>query len=343
MASKRHQRSRQVRLHRTIVVAAVVVVVGIAITFAVTSAGHRHNVADSCQVVGESTGAIYRMVPDQLANASTIADLAMRRGLPQQAVVVALATALQESKLTNVNYGDRDSIGLFQQRPSQGWGTKEQLIDPIYATGKFYDALLKVSGWQSLPIAAAAQAVQRSGFPDAYASWQPRATAMAAALTGTTELKLTCRLAHPGVPKAAHATATATATSIASGSAGAASTSTAATSEGPATPGSVAATVASLTAKLAADLDVRSPAVVTHGTKSATITISGLTAGTAASTVSPAKHHTGTVTVWALAHAPSGITSVIVGDQEWRPDRDGWQHTADVAAAGTVVMTIALR
>jgi hypothetical protein len=68
-----------------------------------------------------------------------------------------------------------------------------------------------------------------------------------------------------------------------------------------------------------------------------------LTAGTAASAFnSAAKHHTGTVTAWALAHAPAGITSVIVGDQEWRPDRDGWQHTADVAAAGTVVMTIAL-
>ena len=80
--------------------------------------------------------------------------------------------------------------------------------------------------------------------------------------------------------------------------------------------------------------------MVSHGTKSATITVSGLTAATAAA---PAKHHTGTVAAWAIAHAPSGITSVIVGDQEWRPDRDGWQHTADVAAAGTVVMTIALR
>ena len=331
-------------MRRTIAATAVAVVVALAIGFAVTSAGHHRGVADSCQVVGESTGAIYRMVPDQLANASTIADLAMRRGLPQQAVVVALATSMQESKLTNLDYGDRDSIGLFQQRPSQGWGSKEQLIDPIYATGKFYDALLKVASWQSLPVAAAAQAVQRSGFPDAYASWQPRATALAAALTGTTELRLTCRLAHAGVARAPHATATretmsgtdggaSTGSTAASASAGAAS----------AQAGSVATTVSALTAALAADIDVRSPAVVSHGTKSATITISGLTAGTAASAFnSAAKHHTGTVTAWALAHAPAGITSVIVGDQEWRPDRDGWQHTADVAAAGTVVMTIAL-
>jgi hypothetical protein len=339
-----------VRLRRTIAVAAVAVVVAIAIGFAVTSVGHHRGVADSCQVVGESTGAIYRMVPDQLANASTIADLAMRRGLPQQAVVVALATSMQESKLTNLDYGDRDSIGLFQQRPSQGWGSKEQLIDPIYATGKFYDALLKVVSWQSLPVAAAAQAVQRSGFPDAYASWQPRATALAAALTGTTDLRLTCRLAHPGVARAPHATATRDTKSVpdgGSGTDGGASTgSTAASASAGAASaqaGSVATTVSALTAALAADIDVRSPAVVSHGTKSATITISGLTAGTAASAFnSAAKHHTGTVTAWALAHAPAGITSVIVGDQEWRPDRDGWQHTADVAAAGTVVMTIAL-
>lgn len=337
-------------MRRTIAAAAVVVVVAVAIAFAVTSAGHHRGVADSCQVVGESTGAIYRMVPDQLANASTIADLAMRRGLPQQAVVVALATAMQESKLANLDYGDRDSIGLFQQRPSQGWGSKEQLIDPIYATGKFYDALLKVASWQSLPVAAAAQAVQRSGFPDAYASWQPRATALAAALTGTSELRLTCRLAHPGVARPPHATATrqtmsgtdggaSTGSAAASASAGAASAGAAS-----AGAGSVATTVSALTAALAADIDVRSPAVVSHGTKSATITISGLTAGAATSGVNtPAKHHTGTVTAWALAHAPAGMTSVIVGDQEWRPDRDGWQHTADVAAAGTVVMTIALR
>ena len=333
-------------MRRTIAAAATLVVVVIAVVFAVTSSGHHRGVADSCQVVGESTGAIYRMVPDQLLNASTIADVAMRRGLPQQAVIVALATAMQESKLTNLDYGDRDSIGLFQQRPSQGWGSKEQLIDPIYATGKFYDALVKVASWQSLPIAAAAQAVQRSGFPDAYASWQPRATALAAALTGTSELRLTCRLAHPGVARAAHGSASANApasTGSASAAVPSAESFSAGTSAG-ATAGSVAATVSSLTSALAADLDVRSPAVVSHGTKSAIITISGLTSGTVTSTSdTPAKHHTGTVTAWAVAHAPWGVTSVIVGDQEWRPDRDGWQHTADVAATGTVAMTVALR
>jgi hypothetical protein len=324
MASKRHQRSRQVRLRRTIAAAATLVVVVIAIVFAVTSAGHRRGVADSCQVVGESTGAIYRMVPDQLANASTIADLAMRRGLPQQAVVVALATAMQESKLTNLDYGDRDSIGLFQQRPSQGWGAKAQLLDPVYASGKFFDALVKVRGWQGLTVAAAAQAVQRSGFPDAYGSWQQRATAMAAALTGTTSGRLTCRLAHPGVNVKGATTASA------SGAA----------SSAPPTPTSVLSAVATLTADLATDLDVSAPTVVAAGSKAATITVSGLQLiGTGGDSL--AMHRTDSVASWAVAHATSGITRVVSGDQEWRPERDGWHHTGSAAPSGSVIMTVA--
>ena len=103
----------------------------------------------------------------------------MRRALPQRAVIVALATALQESKLRNLNYGDSDSLGLFQQRPSQGWGTPTQIMTPTYAAGKFYDALLKVPNWQAIPLTQAADAVQHSAFPDAYRDWEPRATALA--------------------------------------------------------------------------------------------------------------------------------------------------------------------
>ena len=179
----------------------------------------------------------------------------MRRGLPQQAVIVALATAHAGVEATNLNYGDRDSIGLFQQRPSQGWGTKGATLDPIYAAGKFYDALLKVASWQSLPIAAAAQAVQRSGFPDAYASWQPRATALAAALTGSSDLRLTCRLAHPGVPRAPHGTATSAGSSADGGAAGAgasAAASEAAASAGVASAGVVGAVPGSVTATVSA-------------------------------------------------------------------------------------------
>ncbi|NYI03446.1 cell wall-associated NlpC family hydrolase [Allostreptomyces psammosilenae] len=83
-----------------------------------------------------------------------------------------MATALQESSLRNLSYGDRDSLGLFQQRPSQGWGTAEQIQDPVYASTKFYEGLLAVDGWESMTLTQAAQAVQRSDFPDAYAKWE---------------------------------------------------------------------------------------------------------------------------------------------------------------------------
>ena len=88
--------------------------------------------------------------------------MAKRRGLPNHAVTVALAAALQESKLYNVNYGDRDSVGIFQQRPSQGWGTPAQLIDPAYAANAFYSHLEKIPTWRTLEVAKAAQLVQHS-------------------------------------------------------------------------------------------------------------------------------------------------------------------------------------
>ncbi|MGN8246829.1 hypothetical protein ACTHAM_000496 [Cellulomonas soli] len=129
---------------------------------------------------------------EQSDNAALIAAVAVRRTLPARAVTIALATALQESKLVNVDYGDRDSLGLFQQRPSQGWGTVEQVQDPVYATGRFYDGLVGVDGYEQLEITAAAQAVQRSGYPDAYAQHEGRARAFASALTGWSPAALTC-------------------------------------------------------------------------------------------------------------------------------------------------------
>lgn len=115
---------------------------------------------------------------EQIPNAKTIQATGVAMGVPARGQVVALVTALQESGLRNLSYGDRDSLGLFQQRPSQGWGTAEQILDPVRASMKFYEALKKVSGWQSLTVAQAAQSVQRSGFPDAYAKWEPLATAL---------------------------------------------------------------------------------------------------------------------------------------------------------------------
>ncbi|WP_157695116.1 hypothetical protein [Nakamurella panacisegetis] len=128
----------------------------------------------------------------QLQNASTINAVGMSRGLPQRARIIALATAYQESGLRNLPSGDRDSLGLFQQRPSQGWGTKTQIMDPVYAAGKFYDALVQVKGWQRMSLTKAAQAVQYSGFPAAYAKWEGQAATLAAALGGDAELRLSC-------------------------------------------------------------------------------------------------------------------------------------------------------
>ncbi|MGW4492355.1 C40 family peptidase [Streptomyces sp. NPDC004376] len=119
---------------------------------------------------------------EQVPNAKTIQATGVAMNIPTRGQVVALATALQESRLRNLAYGDRDSLGLFQQRPSQGWGTANQILDPVHASTTFYEALQKVSGWQSLSVAQAAQAVQRSGYPEAYAKWEPLATALQKAI-----------------------------------------------------------------------------------------------------------------------------------------------------------------
>jgi len=132
---------------------------------------------------------------EQAQNAALITAIAVRRGLPARAATIALATAFQESKLYNLDYGDRDSVGLFQQRPSQGWGTRKQLRDPVYATGRFYDALVQVDGFETMRITEAAQRVQRSGFPEAYAAHEPAARALASALTGRSPHAFACRLA----------------------------------------------------------------------------------------------------------------------------------------------------
>src|ERR687889_2097930 len=94
---------------------------------------------------------------------------------------------MQESTLNNINYWDRDSLGLFQQRPSQGWGTPAQVTDPVYATTIFIERLLEVPGWDSLPVTVAAQTVQRSAFPDAYAKWEGLAAALVAQLAGVAD------------------------------------------------------------------------------------------------------------------------------------------------------------
>ena len=129
---------------------------------------------------------------EQAHFASIIAGVAVRRGLPPRAASIALATAYQETGIRNLDYGDRDSVGLFQQRPSQGWGTKKQLMDPDYAAGKFYDALVKINNWQTDDINDVAQKVQRSGHPEAYNDHETDARVLASALTGQSPAGFSC-------------------------------------------------------------------------------------------------------------------------------------------------------
>jgi hypothetical protein len=141
-----------------------------------------------------ANGGRYTLAPAQAELASTIAAIGKGSGLPDHAVTVALAAALQETQLRNLTGGDRDSVGVFQQRPSQGWGTRAQLLQPRYATARFYAALVKVPGWQVLPVTAAAQHVQRSAVPHGYAQWEAEARVLASALTGEVAAAVTCDL-----------------------------------------------------------------------------------------------------------------------------------------------------
>ncbi|GAC1608325.1 MAG: hypothetical protein NVS3B26_04760 [Mycobacteriales bacterium] len=149
--------------------------------------------ATGCSVT--SGAASYPLDLAQAANAATIAAVAFRLGLSDHAVTIALATSLQESKLHNLDYGDRDSVGLFQQRPSQGWGPRERILDPHYAAQAFLTRLVHVPGWQTMSVAAAAQTVQRSASGSAYADWEPTARALARAFTGELPEGIACQFA----------------------------------------------------------------------------------------------------------------------------------------------------
>jgi hypothetical protein len=146
----------------------------------------------SCRAV--ALGHDVSFSPEQTANAATITAIALKRGLPARAATIANATAIQESKLRNVRFGDRDSLGLFQQRPSQGWGTEKQILDPVYATNKFYDALIKIDGYQAMEITKVAQLVQRSATPQAYASHEQEGRILASTLAGHSPGGIGCRL-----------------------------------------------------------------------------------------------------------------------------------------------------
>ncbi|ASW57707.1 hypothetical protein [Plantactinospora sp. KBS50] len=121
---------------------------------------------------------------EQKDNAKAIVEATRKNGLDERAAVIAVATSMQESKLENLGHlgsaNDHDSLGLFQQRPSSGWGTPDQITDPQYATTAFLNGLKNVSGWHDLPLTVAAQKVQVSAYPDAYAQWESQAADLVA-------------------------------------------------------------------------------------------------------------------------------------------------------------------
>lgn len=149
------------------------------------------------QCVASSEGASVAVTLEQAHNAGIISAVGLRRGLPARAVTIALATAYQESGIRNLDYGHADSIGLFQQRPSKGWGTVDQIMNPYYSAGKFYDALIGVTNWRTRDINDVAQAVQRSAHPEAYRKHVSKARVLSAALTGVAPGGFTCKAEPP--------------------------------------------------------------------------------------------------------------------------------------------------
>lgn len=127
------------------------------------------NEPSGCATNTPTTTPVAGYGPDQLSNAATIVATGKQHNIPPQGWVIAISAALQESELRNLNHGDRDSLGLFQQRPSQGWGSPAQILNPAYSATQFYQHLQAVPDWQHRRVTDAAQAVQHSGTPQAYA------------------------------------------------------------------------------------------------------------------------------------------------------------------------------
>ena len=143
-------------------------------------------VATPSTTVAASGGTVTLLADDQLANAATIVSVGRALGVSDYGLVVALATAMQESSMRNIDYGHLDSVGLFQQRPSAGWGNVSQLTDPVYAARLFFGGatnpnkgktrgLLDIAGWETMTVTQAAQKVQKSAYPNAYAKWEASA------------------------------------------------------------------------------------------------------------------------------------------------------------------------
>jgi hypothetical protein len=176
-----------------LVVALVLLVTGVAGGLAVLrDRGVTAPVPGQQRCVATANGRSVVLDLEQARLTSIVVGLSVRRGLAPRAASIAMATVYQETGIRNLDHGDRDSVGLFQQRPSQGWGTVEQLQDPYYATRKFYEALVKVRGWETGDINDVAQRVQRSGHPEAYRDHEADGRVLASVFTGSSPGGLTC-------------------------------------------------------------------------------------------------------------------------------------------------------
>ncbi len=259
-----------------------------------------------CTVTAE--GRTLTLEPQQAANASTIAAVASSRDLPERAVTIALATSMQESGLRNLDHGDRDSRGLFQQRPSQGWGTAAQIMDPVHASNEFFDGLVKIRGYSRLPLTVAAQKVQKSGFPQAYAKHEPDATLLASALTGRVSAALSC---------------------------------TTASGRTTVTGGDPAAVRARLTREFGSRVAPKALATTTHA-------VAVPSAAPGNETQGAEQQRGWELAQWAVAHAHElKVEKVSFRDREWQASDSakGWQKastgTGSVTAAGDVTITVA--
>ena len=233
----------------------------------------------TCQFTADGN---FEYSPEQAANAATIVDVGtMKLGLEPRAGQVAIATAITESKLRNLNYGDLDSLGLFQQRPSQGWGTQAQILDPVHSSTAFYNKLTQIDGWQAQAVEVAAQEVQRSGVPTAYADHVAAGQVLTASLDGSSPEKVTCRL----------------------------------------DPAKTSSTPSAVVAKIANQTGLQANAGTSNVTFRARST-----------------DRAWTVAAWAVTHAEAeGITSVTVGDREWKRHRgrDGAKWIGASTSAGS--------
>nr|WP_052681375.1 hypothetical protein [Saccharothrix sp. ST-888] len=251
----------------------------------------------------------------QAANAATIASVAISRGLPERAVTIALATAMQESKLHNISGGDRDSVGLFQQRPSQGWGTVDQIMDPVYATNKFLDGLVKIPGYARMPLTDAAQQVQRSGYPQAYAKHENNATLVSSVLTGREPASLSCVVDDLTVP----------------------SPSPSATASGQ--PLDVGARVRREFGKTVAS----APAAKAEKDPRTVIALTPQPAASTDSGPDAVRQSGWAVAQWSVAQAQQlGIGAVAYDGKVWRVDRpsDGWKASAAAPSTDRVLVTL---